>query len=54
LPWFKIHLPELESFQVKYGFEGFEVRNNFPYRNFLRFEVEFELKCREPIGGKFN
>jgi hypothetical protein len=24
-----------------------EIRNNFPYRNFSRFEIEFELKFRE-------
>jgi hypothetical protein len=37
-------LSELENFQIKYGFEGFEIRNNFPYRNFSRFEKDFELK----------
>jgi hypothetical protein len=24
-------LPEFEFFQIKYGFEDFEIRNNFPY-----------------------
>jgi hypothetical protein len=36
----KAGLPLLENFQIKYGFEGFEERNNFPYRNFLIFEVD--------------
>jgi hypothetical protein len=35
-------LPKLEKFQIKYCFEGFEIRNNFPYRNFLIFKTEFE------------
>jgi hypothetical protein len=42
-----MYLPELEKLQIKYGCEGFEVRNNFPYRNFLRFEMDFELKNKE-------
>jgi hypothetical protein len=29
----------LKKIQVKYGFEGLEIGNNFPYRNFLRFET---------------
>jgi hypothetical protein len=28
--------------KIKYGFEGFDERNNFPYKNFFRFEVDFE------------
>jgi hypothetical protein len=40
-------LLELENFQIKYGFEGFEVRNNFPYWNFSRFKTNFELKFKE-------
>jgi hypothetical protein len=47
-------LPQHQKFQIKYGFGGFVKRNNFPYRKFLRFKVEFELKFREPIGVKFN
>jgi hypothetical protein len=35
------------KFEIKYGFEGIDERNNFPYRNFSRFETEFELKFRE-------
>jgi hypothetical protein len=32
----------LEKIQIKYGFDGFEIGNNFPYRDFLRFETSFE------------
>jgi hypothetical protein len=32
----------LESFQIKYGIEGIEERNNFIHRNFFRFDVDFE------------
>jgi hypothetical protein len=31
----------------EYGCEGIEVRNNVSYRNFLRFENDFELKIWE-------
>jgi hypothetical protein len=31
----------------KYGFVDNKRRNNFPYRNFSRFEMKFELKFRE-------
>jgi hypothetical protein len=30
--------------QTKYGFEYFEIRNNFLHPNFFRFERDFELK----------
>jgi hypothetical protein len=40
-------LPGIENFEIKYGCEGFDERNNFFYRNFSRFEMEFELKFRE-------
>jgi hypothetical protein len=40
-------LPELKQIQVKYGCEGFEVRNTFPYRNVLIFEMDFELKFKK-------
>jgi uncharacterized protein YfbU (UPF0304 family) len=36
-----------QKISIHYGFEGFEIRNNFPYRNFIRFKVKFELKFRE-------
>jgi hypothetical protein len=43
----KVCLTKLENFQIKYGFEGFDDRNNFLYRNFLKFEMEFELQFKE-------
>jgi hypothetical protein len=36
--------PKFEKFQIKYGFEYFEIRNNFPYWNFSKFGIEFEFK----------
>jgi hypothetical protein len=33
----------LLNFKIKYGFEGCDERNNYPYRNFLRFKMNFEL-----------
>jgi hypothetical protein len=43
----KKDLPILKKFEIKYGPEGFEERSNFSYRNFLRFEMDFELKVIE-------
>jgi hypothetical protein len=43
----KNNLPALFFFEIKYSREGFEERRNYPYRNFLRFEMDFELKFRE-------
>jgi hypothetical protein len=43
----KNDLTKLRKFEIKYGFEGFDERNNFVYRNFLRFKVNFDLKFRE-------
>jgi hypothetical protein len=40
-------LPRLENFEVKYGGEGFEQRNNFLHTKFFRFEMYFELKIWE-------
>jgi hypothetical protein len=40
-------LPLLQKFQIKNVWEEIEIRNNFSYRNFSRFEIEFELKIRE-------
>jgi hypothetical protein len=47
-------LPEFENFQIKYGFEAFEIRNNFPYWNFSSFRTEFELKIKESLGFEFQ
>jgi hypothetical protein len=44
---FKRYLPLLQKFKLKYGWKELEIRNNFPYRNISRFEMEFELKFRE-------
>jgi SLT domain-containing protein len=44
---FKKNLPKLKKFKIKYGFKEFDERNSFPYRNFSRFEIEFEIKIRE-------
>jgi hypothetical protein len=43
----KMCLPVLQKLEVKYGWKELEIKNNFPYRNFSRFEKEFELKFRE-------
>jgi hypothetical protein len=36
---FKRCLSFLQKFQIKYEWKGMEIRNNFSYRNFSRFEV---------------
>jgi hypothetical protein len=35
----KYEFPVFENFQIKYGIEGFDERDNFTYRNFFRFKV---------------
>jgi hypothetical protein len=42
LIWLKDGLLLLEKFQIKYGMEGFEERDNFLHRNFFGFELNFE------------
>jgi hypothetical protein len=42
----KTDTPVLQKFGIKYVWKLFEIRNNFPYSNFSRFEMEFELKFR--------
>jgi hypothetical protein len=37
----------LEKLKIKYGWKEIEIWNNLTYRNFSRFEMEFELKIRE-------
>jgi hypothetical protein len=37
----------LQKFEIEYGWKELEIRNNFSYRNFSRFEKEFEQKFRE-------
>jgi hypothetical protein len=43
----KEDLSELENFEIKYGCEGFEERNDFLYMNFFISEMDFELKFWE-------
>jgi hypothetical protein len=38
----KSDLPEFENFAIKCGCEGFEIRNNFSYRNFSIFVTGLE------------
>jgi hypothetical protein len=37
----------LQKFEIKYGWKVFDLRNNVPYKDFLIFEMDFELKFRE-------
>jgi hypothetical protein len=46
-------LLDFEKIQIKYGFEAFEIRNNFPYWDFSCFRIEFELKIKEALGFEF-
>jgi hypothetical protein len=46
LIWFKQDLPLLENFEIKYSFEVSDGRINFPYRNFLRFWMNFWTKIQ--------
>jgi hypothetical protein len=39
--------PLLKNFQIKYVFEAFKIRNNFPHWNFSKFGLGFELKIKE-------
>jgi hypothetical protein len=44
----------LEKIQIKYGFVGNEIRNNFPYWNFSKYRIEFELKIKEALGFELS
>jgi hypothetical protein len=37
----------LQKIEIKYGWKVFEIRNNFTYKDFLRFKMNFKLKFRE-------
>jgi hypothetical protein len=50
----KKDLPGFGKFEIKYGFEGFEERNNFLHRNIFKFKVNFEVKNREALGLEFD
>jgi hypothetical protein len=43
----KKDLPELKKFEIEYGFEVFEERNNFLHMNVFRLEMYLELKIWE-------
>jgi hypothetical protein len=43
----KRDLSHAKKIQIKYGFEAFEISNNFTYRNFSKFGIEFKLKIKE-------
>jgi hypothetical protein len=44
--------PELEKFEIKYCFEGFDEKNNFLHRNLSRFEMDFKIKkIGNPMSG---
>jgi hypothetical protein len=36
----------LQKFQIKYGWKGYEIRNNVSYKGFHRLVMDFELKFR--------
>jgi hypothetical protein len=42
--WYNHDFPVLRKILIKYGCEGFAERNDFLYRNFFIFKLEFELK----------
>jgi hypothetical protein len=46
--------PVLQKFQIKYGWKELEIRKFFSYRNFSRFEIEFELKSKNFYELKFT
>jgi hypothetical protein len=50
----KFDLPELQKFEIKYGFEDLEKMNNLLHRNFFRFRRNLELKFREFSRFEFN
>jgi hypothetical protein len=47
----KTNPPVPQKIELKYGWWEFEVRNNFPYKGFLRFKMDFGLKFREVSMG---
>jgi hypothetical protein len=54
LIYFKKDLPELQKIEIKYGYEGFDIWKNFPYKNFHIFKKDYELKFRESLGFEFG
>jgi hypothetical protein len=45
--WPKQYIPEFKKIEIKYGWEGFEERNNFVHWNFSWFVMYFKWKFRE-------
>jgi hypothetical protein len=45
---------KLQKFQINYVFEGNQIRNKFPSRDFSKFGVEFELHVVEALGFEFQ
>jgi hypothetical protein len=43
-------LLSIENFDIKYGLDGFEERNNLLHRKFFRFGMDFEIKKLETQG----
>jgi hypothetical protein len=43
----KLDVPVPQNFEIKYGLKLFVIKNNFSYRDFVIFEIGFELKFRE-------
>jgi hypothetical protein len=37
----------LQKWEIKYGWKELEMRNNFVYKGFLRFEIDTEQKFIE-------
>jgi hypothetical protein len=47
-------LPLIQKIQIKYEIVENEIRNNFSYWDFSKFETEFELKFKEALGIEFQ
>jgi hypothetical protein len=50
----KKDLPELEIFEIKYGFEDLEEMNSVLHKSFLRIIMNLELKFREVSRLEFD
>jgi hypothetical protein len=54
LLWSKQDFPVPQNFEIKYCWKVFEIKNDFPYRDFLIFEMGFELKFTEASMGRIS
>jgi hypothetical protein len=50
----KFDLPELQKFEINYGFEDLEKMNNFLHRNFFRFRRILNKNSEKPLCLEFN